>query len=38
VPVSPTNEEQTLALNWHYDLSKVKIPVFLLAGTNTLEN
>lgn len=33
VPVSPTNEEQSTALGWHYDLSKVSVPVFLLAGT-----
>jgi hypothetical protein len=33
VPVSPTNEEQTAALGWHYDLSKVSVPVLLLAGT-----
>lgn len=33
VPVSPTNEQQTISLGWHYDLSKINIPVFLLAGT-----
>ena len=33
VPLSPTHEEQTFALGWHYDLSKVQIPVLLLAGT-----
>ncbi len=33
VPVSPTNEEQTTALGWHYDLSKVSVPILLLAGT-----
>jgi len=33
VPVSPTNEQQTAELGWHYDLSKISIPVLLLAGT-----
>lgn len=33
VPVSPTNEKQAFSLGWHYDLSRVHIPVFLLAGT-----
>ncbi len=33
VPVSPTNEKQSVALGWHYDLSKVNIPILLLAGT-----
>lgn len=33
VPVSPTNEQQAISLGWHYDLSKINIPVFLLAGT-----
>ncbi len=33
VPVSPTNEGQTAALGWHYDLSKVNVPILLLAGT-----
>lgn len=33
VSVSPTNEQQAISLGWHYDLSKINIPVFLLAGT-----
>lgn len=33
VPLSPTNEKLAAALKWHYDLSKLNIPVFLLAGT-----
>ncbi len=33
VLLSPTNEEQTAALGWHYDLSRVDIPILLLAGT-----
>ncbi len=33
VALSPTNEELALALEWPYDPAKVKIPVFILAGT-----
>ena len=33
VALSPTHEELADALGWHFDLSAVKIPVFLLAGT-----
>ncbi len=33
VPLSPTNEEQTLALKWYYDLTKIDVPILLLAGT-----
>ena len=31
--ISPTNKEQAAALGWHYELSKVQIPILLLAGT-----
>ena len=31
--LSPTHEELAGALGWHFDLNAVKIPVFLLAGT-----
>lgn len=33
ISLSPTNEEMTNALGWHYDLSKINIPIFLVAGT-----
>ncbi len=33
VPISPTNEQQAVSLGWHYDLSRVNIPILLLAGT-----
>ncbi len=33
VSLSPTNEELADALGWHYDLEKVCIPVFIIAGT-----
>ncbi len=33
VSVSPTNEEQTASLGWHYDLTQIDIPILLLAGT-----
>ncbi len=33
VALSPTNEEQAISLNWHYDLSKINIPIMILAGT-----
>lgn len=33
VPLSPTNEKLSADLGWHYDLSKLNIPVLLLAGT-----
>lgn len=33
VALSPTHEEMTAALGWHYDLTKVHIPILLLAGT-----
>jgi len=36
VSLSPTHEEQAVALKWHYDLSKIKIPILLLAGTEGL--
>ena len=33
VALSPTCEELADALGWHFDLSAVKIPVFIAAGT-----
>ncbi len=33
VALSPTNEEQAVSVKWHYDLTKIKIPVMLIAGT-----
>ncbi len=33
VSLSPTHEELADALNWHYDLSRVSVPVFIIAGT-----
>jgi len=33
VSLSPTHEEQAKSLGWHYDLSKVRIPILLFAGT-----
>ncbi len=33
VALSPTHEEQAIALNWHYDLTRIKVPLLLLAGT-----
>ncbi len=33
VALSPTNEEQAVSVKWHYDLSKINIPVMLIAGT-----
>ena len=33
VPISPTQESLAEGLGWHYDLTKVTIPVLLLAGT-----
>lgn len=34
VSLSPTNEELADSLNWHYDLSKVSVPVFIITGTD----
>ena len=34
VSLSPSNEELADSLNWHYDLSKVSVPVFIIAGTD----
>ncbi len=34
VSLSPTHEELADALNWHYDLSKVTVPVFIITGTS----
>lgn len=33
VALSPTNEEQAVSLQWHYDLSKIKVPILMIAGT-----
>lgn len=33
VSLSPTNEELVDELGWHFDLGKVSIPVFIIAGT-----
>ncbi len=33
VSVSPTNERQALALGWHYELSGIRLPLLLPAGT-----
>lgn len=33
VALSPTHEEQATALSWHYDLTQIKVPLLLLAGT-----
>ena len=33
VSLSPTHEELADALGWHYDLKKVRVPVFIIAGT-----
>ncbi len=33
VSLSPTSEELADSLGWHYDLSKVNIPVFIVTGT-----
>ena len=33
VALSPTQEEMAAALGWPYELEKINVPVFLLAGT-----
>ncbi len=33
VSLSPTHEELANNLGWHYDLTKIKIPLLMLAGT-----
>lgn len=33
VALSPTHEEQAISVNWHYDLTQIKVPLLLLAGT-----
>lgn len=33
IALSPTSEELADSLGWHYDLKKVKIPVFIITGT-----
>ncbi len=32
VSVSPTHEEMAVALGWHYDLTKISVPIFMVAG------
>lgn len=33
VSVSPTHEEMAVALGWHYDLTKISVPIFMVAGS-----
>lgn len=33
VALSPTHEELADALGWHFDLSRVRVPVLIIAGT-----
>ncbi len=33
VSISPTNEEQSASLKWSYDLTKIDVPILMLAGT-----
>ena len=33
VALSPSNEEQAIDLKWHYDLTKINIPIMVIAGT-----
>lgn len=33
VALSPTHEETALAFGWNYDLTKIKIPILMIAGT-----
>lgn len=33
VSLSPTHEEQAVSLGWHYDLTKIHIPIIIFAGT-----
>lgn len=33
ISISPTNEEQAISVKWHYDLTKINIPIFIVAGT-----
>lgn len=33
VALSPTHEELAVALEWHYDLTQIHIPLLLMAGT-----
>ena len=34
VALSPTNEELAEALEWHYDASKINIPIMIVTGTS----
>ncbi len=34
VSLSPTHEEQAISLKWHYDLTRIHIPILLVAGTS----
>ncbi len=33
VALSPTNEEQATSVKWHYDLTKINVPIMMIAGT-----
>lgn len=33
IALSPTHEEQAIQLKWHYDLTRIAIPTFIVAGT-----
>ncbi len=33
VSLSPTHEEQAISVKWHYDLTKINIPILMIAGT-----
>lgn len=33
VSLSPTHEEQAVSLGWHYDVTKIHIPIIIFAGT-----
>ncbi len=33
VALSPTNEEQATLVKWHYDLTKINVPIMMIAGT-----
>ena len=33
VALSPTHEETALAFGWNYDLTKINIPILMIAGT-----
>lgn len=33
VALSPTHEEQAASVKWHYDLTQIKVPFMMIAGT-----